>query len=109
MSKIIKEQNESIVLPGGIDVNNIFFMCPGCHRMHSVPAVHGLPVEGKPVWGWNGNIEEPSIDPSIRTWGTNETTGEEFVCHSVVRLGTIEFFADSSHELAGKTVPLPDI
>jgi hypothetical protein len=33
----------------------------------------------------------------------------EVRCHSFVRAGMIEFLSDCTHELAGKTVPIPDL
>jgi len=56
-------------------------------------------VDGSRGWTWNKDRERPTVSPSINVIGH---------CHSFVRDGQIQFLADSKHDLAGKTVPLPD-
>ena len=51
-------------------------------------------------WTWNGDKVKPTFSPSIVVQGTKR-------CHSFVTDGLIQFLSDCSHELAGKTVPLP--
>lgn len=73
-------------------------------------------------WQFDGNIEEPTISPSLNiAWGKEadpnwkEPDGEDAGsnwsgrCHSVITKGQISFCSDSTHKLSGKTVPLPDI
>lgn len=79
----------------------LHFWCPGCN------ARHGVQVDGHqpgPQWGWNGDAERPTFTPSILVTGNPDIP----VCHSFIRDGLIEFCGDSSHSLAGQTVPLPD-
>lgn len=99
--------------------NRVAFYCPGCGECHA------LPVDGakQPIWGWNGSLEKPTLTPSIRTSGFRairdengqpimdgkNLKGKNFVCHSFLREGRIEFLSDCTHELAGKTIDLPDI
>ena len=92
----------------------IAFWCPGCGSAHAV-CTHGDRAK-RPVWTWDGNVDAPTISPSIniRT-GPRPTVpvdrpdaGRIDVCHSFVRGGSIEFLGDCTHTLAGKTVPLPD-
>lgn len=52
------------------------------------------------IWSFDGNVEAPTFSPSINLVGQ---------CHYFIRAGRIEFCTDSKHELAGQTVPLPDI
>ena len=106
----------------GIRIN-----CPGCAstsqgRMgcHVLP-VRWLPagmaeahqVAERPHWDFDGNLDQPTLSPSIlTTW--NEWQGEgnpdkAHVCHSFVRAGRIEFLSDCTHALAGQTVDLPEI
>lgn len=85
------------------------FKCPGCASADKT-GLHMLPVSGdsngKPMWDYDGNDDAPTLSPSILTrTGPNES----FVCHSYIRAGMIEFLADSTHELAGQTVPLPPL
>ena len=80
------------------DFEFIFF-CPGC-RMG-----HGFKTDGPgPCWSFNGDMEKPTIRPSIRVFGGIREGVEQ--CHCFVRDGTIQFLDDSDHELAGQTVAL---
>ena len=102
------------------------FYCPGCKEGHSISTEGGAP------WGFNGNLEAPTFTPSVllrsghynpdhkgdRCWCTfnaeRAASGEEpsfkcTVCHSFVTDGKIQFLADSTHELAGQTVQLPEL
>ncbi len=95
----------------------IGFWCPGCEEMHAIK------IEGAPAWEWDGNVNAPTISPSIRVRGKRRLTDDEHrrimagerleipdqCCHSFVRAGQIEFLSDCTHPLAGKTVPLPDL
>ena len=88
--------------------NGLMFWCPGCDTGHRIQ--HG---QGPgPRWTWNGNAEKPTFSPSIKVSydGADADTPEGIpsICHSFVRDGLIEFCADSTHALSGKTVPLPD-
>lgn len=74
------------------------YTCPGCNHEHSVPADR---------WRWNGDIERPSLSPSVRHFYEKE--GKEITtCHYHIKLGKISFCRDSQHDLAGQTVDLPD-
>lgn len=106
--------------------NGFNFWCPGCNNVHSVHVSEG-------GWDYNGNPEAPTFSPSIllasghydrdhkpgdACWCTYNAEkiakGEEpsgfscTVCHSFVRDGILEFLSDSTHSLAGKSVPLPE-
>lgn len=75
-------------------------MCPGCGHPHTFsPNVHQF----------DGNMERPTINPSLLvtwTWGPER---EPRRCHSYVRDGRIEFLTDCTHHMAGQTVELPEI
>ncbi len=99
----------------------IMFWCPGCNGNHVVQVEHNA------GWTWDGNVDAPTINPSVLTTsghysqGSNgcwceyyknnpSEDGDEFKCvrcHSFIKKGMIEFLNDSSHHLAGQTVPLP--
>jgi hypothetical protein len=98
----------------------IRFNCPGCALADGFSGVHILPVKwtppgreqssanaGQAHWDFNGDMEKPTFGPSILT--RQDRAGVPFVCHSFIREGMIEFLGDCTHELAGKTVPLPDL
>lgn len=86
---------------------SIFFYCPGCDGFHAIE---------KSRWQWNGSFDAPTFIPSVLvTYPANPNAGEEFrewrkerKCHSYVTDGKIEFLTDSTHNLAGQTVDLPD-
>lgn len=105
-----------VLMPGFIGFN-----CPGCNTVHTVR------VSGPDAWGWNGSTDTPTVTPSVLVRSGHYLDGEhghdhcwcsfekrfgrppEFSCnrcHSFVRDGMIEFLSDSTHALAGQTVPL---
>jgi Family of unknown function (DUF6527) len=53
---------------------------------------------------WNGDLESPTVSPSILV---KASRGQE-ICHTYIKNGCIEFLADCTHELKGKTVPMED-
>lgn len=105
--------------------NRLVFHCPGCDSLHAVAVdEHGI----GPRWTWNGDLERPTLSPSILVqwdrWVPPATTlemrdkiasgevvqrRERHVCHSFVREGQVLFLGDCTHALAGRTVPLPDL
>lgn len=68
--------------------------CPACQMGHFFDA----------RWKFNGDKEKPTFTPSLVV--TYELGGRQVRCHSWVRDGMIQYCDDSTHELAGKTVPL---
>lgn len=107
------------------------FFCPGCKSRHSVRT-------GGASWTFNGDVHKPVLSPSVLVtsghyagrmadgscWCTYNAEqlakGEEPApftcqrCHSFVgcngaQPGQIIFLSDSTHELAGQTVDLPDL
>lgn len=88
--------------------------CPGC-----VAGAHMLPTdwcppgrvksphyERGPQWSFNGDLERPTLSPSILSryeWGPERSP---VVCHSFVADGRIQFLGDCTHSLAGQTVDL---
>lgn len=87
--------------------------CPGCEEMHILPD----------SWNFDGNLDTPTFTPSFRhsflrrIFTEGEWTGEwkrdssgntiPFVCHYILTAGQLNFCGDSTHSLAGKSVPLP--
>ena len=97
-----------------LEGGGLMFRCPGCGEPHMVTVGDG----SGPRWGWNGSGDSPTFTPSILvTWSEPSDVPEEFddtskdikrVCHSFVVEGRIQFLADCTHTLSGKTVDLPD-
>lgn len=80
----------------------LYLWCPGCDDLH------GVEVSGEGAWAWDGNLDAPTISPSILVTSSDPTKPR---CHSFVRAGRWEFLGDSTHALAGQTVnivPVPD-
>lgn len=93
----------------GVKYSALMFSCPGCAEMHENDGIHMLPVnttEKQPSWDWDGNLDAPTLHPSILTGKGNPERG---VCHSMLRGGVFEFLADCTHSLAGQHVPMPDL
>jgi len=87
----------------------LMFWCPGCDE------AHGVVIDGSRGWTWNGRLDSPTISPSVHATGKRRRLAPdgskewyEYCCHSFVKDGHIQFLADCTHALAGKTVPLPD-
>jgi len=83
------------------------FGCPGCGMLHVVY----LKTPGRPHWTFNGDVDRPTFSPSIAVHWTEHplTDPVKKVCHSFVTDGQIQFCGDSTHELAGQTVDLPEM
>lgn len=79
------------------------FMCPGCHTGHGI-IVNNPPG---PSWQFNGDVDRPTITPSILVNRDRVNPAAE-VCHSFVNDGKIQFLSDCTHAMAGQTVELPD-
>lgn len=80
---------------------SLSFWCPGCRGAHMIKI-----IGGPPIWAWDGNIEAPTISPSIKV--THYGRDREWICHSFVRNGQIQFLGDCDHDLKNQTVPIPD-
>ena len=106
--------------------NQLLFWCAGCGEHHAVRVGPSTFRANAPVWGWNGDYDRPTFTPSVLIqtghynphaagqpcWCTyKERVGREpafacKVCHSFVTDGQIQYLGDSTHALAGQTVPL---
>jgi len=114
----------------GKDFHGIQIKCPGCSQ-HLVGATHMLPVRWLPNdmqesadvvnrahWSFNGQFDNPTFHPSLLcTFGCEEGCGCEpddpdhwtnYVCHSFIENGRIQYLSDCTHSLAGQCVDLPD-
>lgn len=74
------------------------FYCPGCKTEHVVNS----------AWGFNDDFDKPTFTPSILV-NRDRINPTAPVCHSFVKEGRIQFLGDCTHELAGKTVDLPEL
>jgi hypothetical protein len=85
---------------GGDGYKGLGFWCAGCDECHIIYVASPT----GPVWEWDGNVEAPTCSPSIKVTAHHLNS----VCHFFIRAGNFEFCGDSTHELAGKTVPMID-
>jgi len=92
----------------GVHYDALAFVCPGCVEMVGGSGLHLLPVnsiEHKPSWTWDGNLDAPTLSPSILT-GKDDPDRR---CHSFLEAGVLRSLSDCNHSLAGQLVPLPDL
>lgn len=97
------------------------FFCPGCEERH-VFYDDKAPENRKPRWKFNGDLNNPTVNPSLLYRTGHYVQGQPqppncrhcndgyvacVICHSFVENGQIRFLNDCTHELAGQTVPLP--
>lgn len=78
------------------------FICPACNCEHTFDD----------RWLFNHDYNKPTISPSFLQEGFLGFKDEAPMygrCHSFINNGMIQYLGDCSHELAGKTVKLPEI
>jgi hypothetical protein len=61
-----------------------------------------------PNWTWNGDVNAPTLLPSLRT-KFEKSIGEVIVCHSFVTDGMVHFLGDCTHDLKNQVVPLLEV
>jgi hypothetical protein len=77
------------------------FFCPACG------VAHWIPTAGSRGWTWNGSKERPTFAPSLLVLPRGRREAPDTPrCHMFVRDGEIEYLSDSTHQFAGKTVPM---
>lgn len=82
--------------------------CPACKQMHGYAVEQ--PFRNGAQWTFNGDGDRPSFQPSMNiSIGPYGSDGKIDRCHYFVTDGRIQYCGDSTHELAGQTVDLPDV
>jgi hypothetical protein len=74
------------------------FYCEGCERVHAF----------NNAWEFDGNFENPTISPSLLVTMPRCRGKSDWICHSFIKDGKIQYLNDCSHDLAGQTVELLD-
>lgn len=97
-----------------LDGEILTFDCPACkgevmiwgdgEEHHAIP-FHEVNV-GPRGWGFNGDLNKPTLTPSVRTRYGDALA---YTCHFFVRAGRIEYCSDSTHKMAGQTVDMVDM
>jgi len=90
-----------VLVSGNYDV---LIYCHGCKIPHWI-GVGGLP--GRPNWTWNDSLDKPTFRPSLML-NKDLSNPTKPRCHSYITDGQIRFLDDSTHELTGQTVELPE-
>jgi len=91
-----------MIHPGGLfkgDLEEPCIFCPGCKDTHVLPWKRG-------GWTFNGDTLKPTFMPSFRLY--QDSVKGSGLCHFILTDGVINFCTDSTHPLAGKSVPLPE-
>jgi hypothetical protein len=91
--------------------------CPGCGEMHYITV--SRPSANGAIWWFNGNVDKPTFSPSIHIktgpYPDNDSAlgskpmGHIDICHYFLREGVLEFLPDCTHDLKGRSIPLPEI
>jgi hypothetical protein len=97
-----------------VDENGYFHHhCPGCKSTHIVPVAP--PWETEHRWTYSGSVDAPTLNPSVKhNWGSPGSASaadgaQQRICHYFITEGRIEFCGDSTHSLAGQTLPLVNL
>lgn len=86
------------------EATHVTIKLPGPTGKITLPVIlHGT-RDGTNCWSWNGNVELPTLKPSLLSEGGWEDT--KFKCHTWINDGKAQFLPDCSHELVGQTVDL---
>ena len=83
--------------------NGVAHWCPACKEPHVYQTGPGRPVR----WAFDGNLDKSSFTPSMKIT-TSWKRRPDDVCHYFLTAGVLQFCGDSTHELAGKSIDLPD-
>lgn len=86
----------------GVTYGYLLLWCPGCDGVHMITVSRS---DGAETWLWDGDTEAPTVSPSILVNTGHAHPGKD-VCHSFVRDGQWEYLTDSTHSMAGCTVPM---
>ena len=90
MKLLIEKENE-----------RAYFYCVGCKSHHGISLAPGR-------WTFDGNLEQPTVNPSVLSYYEDESGKRIVTCHLFIRAGRLKYLSDCQHELAGKTVDMED-
>lgn len=105
------------------EATHITLNFPGPVGLLTLPVILSGTREGTGCWTWNGDVNKPTLRPSVLTQGTEKITDEEyrrllaggeveprdFRCHTWVNDGQAQFLDDCSHSLRGQTIDLLEV
>ena len=96
---------------------------PGPVGLLTLPVMLSGTRDGTNCWTWNGDVDKPTLHPSVLTTGVWRISDEEhktlmsggkveprpYSCHMWVNDGQAQFLGDCSHELRGQTVNMLEV
>lgn len=91
-----------------------YIFCPACYedskkrypedsRFWINSALHCLIISGEGAWGFNGDFDVPTFTPSLLC-----KFSSDYVCHSFITDGRINYCGDCTHGYSGQTLDLFD-
>ena len=78
--------------------------CPACKSEHGFRIDAGS-FPAQDVWEFDGNYEQPTFKGSMLS-NPDQRVVNRPLCHSYLKNGEWRFLEDSTHDLAGRTVPM---
>lgn len=87
----------------GSDSKRLMYWCPGCKEVHGIPVKKVDVNHTGPIWGFDGNFQSPSFNPSVKHSDQDGT-----FCHYFIKNGKFEYCADCKHDLKGQKVEMVD-
>lgn len=85
------------------EITHLHFCTPGPFKNRFIPVITRGKREGTGNWTWNGDLDKPTLRPSVLTWTNTDR------CHMWVTDGQVHFLNDCSHEFRGMVTDLLDI
>lgn len=85
------------------EATHVTINIPGPSGILTLPVITHGSRKDTGCWTWNGDTESPTLKPSIKT------TGMDWVCHTWINDGKVQFLSDSTHEHTGKTMDILDV
>lgn len=118
-----------IVLPEGYvdapinEATHITLNFPGPVGLLTLPVIRSGTRDGTVCWTWNGDVDKPTLRPSVLTNGFYRMTESEYQtvrsggkidrrdyrCHTWVTDGQAQFLDDCNHELRGQAVDMMEV
>ncbi len=79
--------------------------CIACKCSHSLATK--APNVDNAQWSFNGDLDSPTFHPSLVV-KIRPADGSLKKCHSIIKNGKMEYLMDSTHDLSGHIVDLPE-
>jgi hypothetical protein len=117
MLKAVKESEVNPEIPAIIGKDRWYIFCPGCYldRKEKHPDDPRTWMNGalhcfsENIHRFNGDVESPTLYPSLLNSYHYGEDRKAYICHSFVTDGRIQFLSDCTHPLANQTVELMDV